>query len=1752
MKRILLKALALIAALVFSAQLHAAPPANDNLAAAQALAGDIGALIADTSEATLEEAEEGYYCYDSGTNTVWYKWTSTSKEKIPFFLSASRMSGSGRSCISVYTNSNESAGVSYDNLIEVVGGSGWLNFCAEPGRTYLICLSSYSQACNYSPCSPMCCENTTSSGKFALRWWRELAKGEWKILAADGIVFDALGDLPEDLKATDFPAGVTEIAEYAFEDVEGVKFVTIPASVKKIGDYAFGWASDLSWVDYDGDTNAIDVADTAFFGTPYSSELPFKLILEKGTYTNVVGGACTIATAATTNIEEYCAVEGFVGTCPEELVIPEGVTEVGVDAFSDAVTLVKVTFPSTLEYIEEYAFYGCSALEEVAGIPDAAEVDDLAFAGSLYETTRPFELITYEDEWSDGTTNVWVVGFHGTCPEELTIPEGIYGVEYGAFSLDEDERYDDDDISPRYLSLANLKKVTFASSVKEIYDYAFSYLPNLEDVVFLGTDTYTYVEEYAFIATPYYSKSFGLDAYVEVNDGYRQNLYDEDGNWTNEVWVAYDKPEVYLEVYGYRGTCPAKLDLMQNLHLPADGIYDVYIDESAFSGAATLEEIVIPPGSGYIEDYAFANCENLAKVTFLGNQDDIEIGAQAFVGCASLPFIKLIADYWVDDGYWQGLYDEDGNWTNEVWVAYDQPTRYLEVYGHVGTCPAKLDLTKYLTTNTIDVLYVDGYAFADEATLEEIVIPAGSGYIDDYAFANCENLAKVTFLGNEGDMYMGDWAFIGCTSLPFRLIADEWDREGYWQGLYDEDGNWTNSVWVAYDQPTRCLEIYGYIGTCPAKLDLTKYLTTNTVDVVYVDEHAFEGAATLEEVVFPAGGGDVEDYAFANCENLAKVTFLGNEGDMYMGDWAFIGCTSLPFRLIADEWDREGYWQGLYDEDGNWTNSVWVAYDQPTRCLEIYGYIGTCPAKLDLTKYLTTNTVDEVYFVGDDCEFGVFQGETALTELVLPKAEYDSCNAFRDCTNLVTVTIGGDYATNKLWLSENFRGTPWLDTAVPFELVTEVNVCTNIQIETVYKDDVNCCTLDGERYSFVTNTVVTTTKTVVGYYGNDPETLTFPEDIDEIDSYVFADCDNITEIVVPGNVKTVGYGAFQYCDNLQNVEFQEGVEYIGSSLFYGCGDGMQVILPASAVVGYYDADTDEWNDNYCFSYTSVFNGINGDVDVVAPRTTLIYDRAFYGDPEDDEYLVGYFGRTCVEYYTYVALDANGGTFDGDAKYRCFDDIVTGLPMPVLSGNVFREWRDEDGNMYRNGDVWGANTAQVYLKAEWAAEQKYTVYGLDGPAEVALGEGDDYETLLRVLEDAYGAEPLPSRHGLNFSYWTVDGEELNHRSVIGPNSEFGVYFDEFNPLTDNSEAAVAADAAQTYDGYILDEKGEDAGTIQVKVGKPNKNTGEAKVSASVQMFGMAKMQFKADPKGSWKLSVGGATKGVTLSSPKATDRVVIDISEKGIFGTFGSYDIVGARNTSKNDAAYAKWVGKKYEVAFKTKEGTGSPFAGGYSAVTVSIAAKGKVKITGVMADGAKVNANAQLLISDKGEGCVNAFVPMYPGKKGGFGFVLWIDPDYTTTYVESVSTWTSLEKTAPFTAELEPVDAAAPAPAGAMTFALESVPAISGANVLTNYLPVAVKASFAGGKLSVAKANKIKADNKSGTVTSSGETDNDAGLKLNYTAKTGAFKGSFTVYTIVNSKLKKVKADVNGVFVGGVGYGTAVIKKVGSYPVTLR
>lgn len=87
-----------------------------------------------------------------------------------------------------------------------------------------------------------------------------------------------------------------------------------------------------------------------------------------------------------------------------------------------------------------------------------------------------------------------------------------------------------------------------------------------------------------------------------------------------------------------------------------------------------------------------------------------------------------------------------------------------------------------------------------------------------------------------------------------------------------------------------------------------------------------------------------------------------------------------------------------------------------------------------------------------------------------------------------------------------------------------------------------------------------------------------------------------------------------------------------------------------------------------------------------------------------------------------------------------------------------------------------------------------------------------------------------------------------------------------------------------------------------------------------------------------------------------------------------------------------------------------------------------------------------------------------------------------------------------------------------------------------------------GQKWSVAKGGKIKLQKNRDT----GEsyllpvgTGNFSALKLSYQAKTGAFKGSFTVYAIIGGKLKKFKFSVTGVAADGKGAGVAVCKKAG-------
>ena len=350
----------------------------------------------------------------------------------------------------------------------------------------------------------------------------------------------------------------------------------------------------------------------------------------------------------------------------------------------------------------------------------------------------------------------------------------------------------------------------------------------------------------------------------------------------------------------------------------------------------------------------------------------------------------------------------------------------------------------------------------------------------------------------------------------------------------------------------------------------------------------------------------------------------------------------------------------------------------------------------------------------------------------------------------------------------------------------------------------------------------------------------------------------------------------------------------------------------------------------------------------------------------------------------------------------------------------------------------------------------------------------------------------------------------------------------------NDATAASKASAVYNGFVMDG-GSVVGTVLLKVGRANKRTGMATFKASVQMLGSKKKTYVA------KVAVSDSVP-TTVTLPGT---MTLTVTSSSLSGDINGLPIVGARNMSSvkemRSGEYAAWTGVYNTALVATDaEGAGASFAAGYSSLAVTVSSKGRTKVTGMMSDGSKVSVpNLQLMLSsDTANACIPVLVPLYGGKLGGFGFLLWLSSDKTAT-VTALSEWNaSVSSSAPFIAGLDCVDAgpmAKPAD-GAHAFAVDaaSVPStMKGHAVRTDLLPVDFIVSCTSGKLSAAN-------------------DNASSLKISGAAKTGLFSGSFVIFTENGTRLRKSSVPFNGVFVNGIGYGAAAIKKVGSASVTIK
>lgn len=198
-----------------------------------------------------------------------------------------------------------------------------------------------------------------------------------------------------DLKAIKLSRNITSIADYTFRDCIQLPEIEIPDGVTNIGIGAFDGCKKLEKITIPKSVTSIG-AD-AFEGTPWSE----NAVDENGLL-------------IVNDILVECKSE------EKEIIVPDGVTSISMNAFRNQKNLKKVTLPDQITSIGVSAFNSCSSLNDVNIPQSLTELQYGVFAGctSLAEVEIP-----------DSVVKIGGKAFFNTGLNSITIPKSVTTIE---------------------------------------------------------------------------------------------------------------------------------------------------------------------------------------------------------------------------------------------------------------------------------------------------------------------------------------------------------------------------------------------------------------------------------------------------------------------------------------------------------------------------------------------------------------------------------------------------------------------------------------------------------------------------------------------------------------------------------------------------------------------------------------------------------------------------------------------------------------------------------------------------------------------------------------------------------------------------------------------------------------------------------------------------------------------------------------------------------------------------------------------------------------------------------------------------------------------------------------------------------------------------------------------------------------------------------------------------------------------------
>ena len=278
------------------------------------------------------------------------------------------------------------------------------------------------------------------------------------------------------------PNGVTNIGNYAFSGCRGLASVAIADSVTSIGNSAFSGCSGLT---------AVHIQNlAAWCGISFDNSSANPLYYVHHLYLEGEEVMDLVIPNGVTNIGNY-AFSGCRGLT--SVAIPDSVTSIGEGAFNGCSGLTSVAIPDGVTSIGNSTFNGCSGLTSVT-LPDSVtSIGNSAFrnCSGLTSVTIPDSVTgmgNYAFSDCSGLTSVTLLGNvtndwesnyrpFGNCTNLSTLVLGEKMTKIGAYA---------------FRNCSGLTSVTIPDSVTSIMPSAFSGCSNLTSVTLGNSVEYIY------------------------------------------------------------------------------------------------------------------------------------------------------------------------------------------------------------------------------------------------------------------------------------------------------------------------------------------------------------------------------------------------------------------------------------------------------------------------------------------------------------------------------------------------------------------------------------------------------------------------------------------------------------------------------------------------------------------------------------------------------------------------------------------------------------------------------------------------------------------------------------------------------------------------------------------------------------------------------------------------------------------------------------------------------------------------------------------------------------------------------------------------------------------------------------------------------------------------------------------------------------------------------------------------------------